>query len=348
MAPAEMAMPMPDSAAVAAAYPSVLPPDIGEVSTPALESSEDAQPNPALKLAGGVLLLNAVLVLVEKVVAPQVGGGFPGSSNFVPAIIDAFIGVSLLRGNDKYRSLATVRVVLGLVILTVIHLVQKNVIAAVFQFFFSGTLLMLLLGSPSALRRGLALAGVGLCMLVEGVGLYALHTGNVPFANKFAASTYDAEPIEGDVVQGRAFAFHMSLPGASWLLRKEEAAHRDNPLADLWLVDPDSGSHLLIIGEKVSGDAQVSMERFADAVIKNVRKGTVDFDPSEPDYRIFEGMPACSIRGTGRVNGAQLDYEIRLLSAPGAIYQLIAFGPSDSFGEVRGDVVASMDAFRLE
>lgn len=341
-------MPMPAAAAVTA-YPGALPADVGAVSEPPHESSESAERNPALRLAGGVLVLNAVLVLLEKLLLPDTGGGaLPGASNVAPAVIDAVLGVSLLSGNEKYRGFATVRVVLGMVLLTGLLLARGEVLQSVFQLIFSGALLMLLLGSPSGLRRGVALAGVGLCLLLEVTGLYFARTGGMPFARKIMDASLGAEPVTGGVVEGRSFPFYVPLPSESWMLRREEAAKKDNPLADRWLVDSKSGAHFLIIGETVPVRAQVSMERFASTVTDNLRKGVQDFVPSSPDFSVFEGMPACTIRGTGKVNGLPVDYEIRLLSAPGAIYQLIAFGSSAEFPKVRGEIVAAMDGFRMK
>ncbi len=305
--------------------------------------------NPALRLAGCVLILNALLVAAEKVIVPQAGGsGFLSGPTMLPSIvIDAALGISLLSGSTRYQTLAIVRCVLGLILFSALHLAEGEVLAMGFQFAFSCGLLMLMVGTPSLLRRGVALSGVGLCVLFEVAGLYALGTGGDLLGLQGLAISANTDDIADGTLQGQKFHFQMERPGESWRLRKDADARRDNPLADRWLIDTRSGAHIIIIGEKLPANAQVSMDRFADLVTGNLRKAVKNFHADSPTCSTFMNLPACDIQATGRVQGVEVDYQIRLLSAPDTIYQIIALGPSKSFSEGRPDVVAAIDSFRV-
>ena len=73
------------------------------------------------QIAGGLLLVNAIFVLLSEFLIPadpKLGPLFAPGRSVMPAIIDLAIGVSLLRGKPKYRTWALVRVLLGTVLFT--------------------------------------------------------------------------------------------------------------------------------------------------------------------------------------------------------------------------------------
>ena len=324
-APADFSSPLP----AAEASTGALPADAAGVTY----APDTQEAGPGLRLAGGILLRNALLVLAERVMLPQSGGGFPGGAGIVSVIIDAGLGVSMLSGSERYRGFATVRAALGLLVFTGLHLYQRNLVAAGVQLAFSGALLMLLLGTPSVLRRGLAVAGVGLYLLLSGVGLHALRTGN-----DVLGLVSDAQVVEGGLLEGKNFAFRMTLPNESWRVRSEEAAARENPLVDRWIVHPASGVNLIVIGEEVPPGTRVNMDAFGQNVINNLRKGAKIYEVQSPVCANHNGMPTCLIRGSGSANMMAIEYEVRLFSTPGVAYQLVAFGPTDDISAIREEL----------
>jgi len=216
VAPEGFAPPAPAADASAA-----LPWNGGE----AAQASGPEEVNPALRLPGAVLLLNAVLVVAERALVPGLGGDAPGGiggAGIVSIVIDAALGISLLTGSERYRSLATLRAALGLLVFTGLHLFRGDMVSAVVQLVFSASLLMLLAGTPSGLRRGLGLLGVALCMLLEVAGLYALRTGRDLFGGVFSG----AKEVKGGVIEGRKFSYRMNVPGASWRTRRWRSSTR--------------------------------------------------------------------------------------------------------------------------
>jgi len=96
------------------------------------------QPAPALspevrrgaRIAGVLLILNAILVLIERAVMKSPAGQPAAFSTPLPAIIDLVIGGSLVAGRMNLRIWAIVRCVAGGVIFTALQLAHQDFIAA--------------------------------------------------------------------------------------------------------------------------------------------------------------------------------------------------------------------------
>src|SRR5262249_17806255 len=118
------------------------------------------------RVAGWVLLLNAVLGVVERAATDIAQQG----STFA-LIIDFAIGLSLVRGRPRYLKWAIARAVLGALVFCTLAAVRSDYVMAGFQAAFSGALLALLIGNAGAARIIVAGSIVVLCLVAEGVGL---------------------------------------------------------------------------------------------------------------------------------------------------------------------------------
>jgi hypothetical protein len=52
-------------------------------------------------------------------------------------------------------------------------------------------------------------------------------------------------------MRGDKFDYCVQVPSRDWYLRPAAAARKTNPLSDRWLMRPDYGAHVMIIGEQV-------------------------------------------------------------------------------------------------
>jgi hypothetical protein len=94
------------------------------------------------------------------------GGMFFGS-----AIVDVLLGISLVRGNLKWRGFAVFRVVLGAVIFGGKGLISSNVLEGVFSLAYAVPFLLLLLGTPGKPRTivGSVLGGLFIALVYVGL-----------------------------------------------------------------------------------------------------------------------------------------------------------------------------------
>lgn len=348
VAPADTSVPLPD----AVAYPSPLPTQDErglsfqqfQARQAAKEDEEDAYRTP-MRLAGGALILNAALVLLEKLLIPKLSSvEVPVSAGVASATLDIVLGGALLLGRSRFRALVALRVVLGMVFYIGLHLANREVLSAAMQFILSSALMMLL-GRPGVVRMGAGVVGAGLCLLLEGIALHSLHTGRLPFGGGLMVHAMESEPVTDGFVEGREIAYNLTLPGQAWQMRRVEAASRDNPRVDRWLVQPQYGAHLLIMAQPVPRQSQVNMASFSEAVFKELGALTQEFNADEPLCTLNNRVPTCSLHATGSSKGVPVDFEVRLFATVDMAYYLVAYGPSKGFAQVRPEVEAALDSF---
>jgi hypothetical protein len=137
-------------------------------------------PMQALRPAGVILTVNAayallawILIMRSDTHSSRAIAGMSGGL-FARMAIDAFLGISLLRGDDKYRKAVIARATLGLLVFGGLALWAREWVQAAVQVAFCGGLLLVLLGEHSAVRRWLGLAAVAACFVVDSMGLYRL------------------------------------------------------------------------------------------------------------------------------------------------------------------------------
>ncbi|HEX8704135.1 MAG TPA: hypothetical protein VF815_35210, partial [Myxococcaceae bacterium] len=106
----------------------------------------------------------------SRVIAGASGGLFARMA------VDAFLGINLLRGEDKYRNAVIARTTLGLLVFGGLALWARDWVQAAVQVAFCGGLLLVLFGEHSPWRRWCGLAAVGACFLVDSTSLYRLAT----------------------------------------------------------------------------------------------------------------------------------------------------------------------------
>lgn len=116
------------------------------------------------QIAGALMLASAPATLISM----SSGGG---SAFFGSAIVDVLLGISLVRGNLKWRGLAVFRVVLGALIFGGKSLVGGNVLEGVFALAYAVPFLLLLLGIPGKPRTivGGVLGGLLLALIYIGL-----------------------------------------------------------------------------------------------------------------------------------------------------------------------------------
>ena len=129
----------------------------------------------AARIAGALMIVNGILVAIEfAMTAGKSGPGAPGFRSPLPAIIDILIGVSLVRGNPKYKTWAMVRVCLGAAVFFAISAFGGDLFTAAFTLIGCGALFALLLGNAGKARTIIASVVFGIYLLLEVIGLFSM------------------------------------------------------------------------------------------------------------------------------------------------------------------------------
>jgi len=290
--------------------------------------------SPGVRIAGGLLILNAILVLIEKLALATPDQGALG----VAPLIDLVIGGCLLAGRTQLRPWAIVRAVLGGVVFTSMHLAAGHAVAAVLQVAVSGALLMLLVGQAGRPRMIAGSAVFAVYFALSSLGLLAALVGANPLGAAIARVRYDIESNPSTEVSGVALDWRLSLPVGRWHLRRPQSARKDNPLADRWLVRPDQDAHLVVIAERLAG---VSLDSVSRAVVSNARAAATDL-------KVLDQEPL----GAGRlihtqatVHGLRLEYYYGVFVDGASAYQVIGFAEQGKFASVAPEMKQILASF---
>lgn len=125
-----------------------------------LRKSEKPGVRWAEQIAGLFMILNSVVLLIHRVQVKSVISGIELPS----AIVAIVIGLFLIARKEWAKIWAIISISLGLIIWVFVALLMHQYRSAVFNLLSSGSLLLLLLGSPGRRR---AFAGVSLYILAS-------------------------------------------------------------------------------------------------------------------------------------------------------------------------------------
>ncbi len=317
------------SIAAPAALPDVYDGSVPPAALPRGKPATDDSSVPlGARIAGVLLVLNAVAVVLERVLEKS-SGVMPGGPG--PALLDIALGIAVVAGSAKALTWTRIRVVLGLVALPIIFIVQGEVLQAVLQIFFSVGLLLLLLGRAGVPRMVLGGATVGLFLALEGVGLLGMTLGQ-----DFLTGFMMAGQLESGVVteiQGVGSRYRLPLTGEGWRLRRQELARKDNALADRWAFWPAKAAHVMVIAETITPGVMVDMDRLQEAVLSNAR----EVDPgmtvvSQSDERTSDHrVRVVQARAVSQGNKLRFVYGLHI--AEPRIFQVVTFIPEENADE---------------
>lgn len=106
-----------------------------------------------LRIGAGMLFVNAVLGVIFLIIILTSGGGSDlASGDFIAPIINLIIGVNLWQIKANWQKYTVWWAVLGLVIFGIASIVAGDFFSLITQIGFSGSLILLLAGTPTKAR----------------------------------------------------------------------------------------------------------------------------------------------------------------------------------------------------
>ena len=267
-----------------------LNPDLRSTDRPGM--SESSSVTAGQRIAGIVLIANGGFVIAEAVLLSNAGAAGALARPHTSAV-DILLGLALLVGVPAVLPWVKFRVVAGALVFPGMYLFQGDPVMAGVQVAFSAAVALLLFGNSGGLRiatAGLVVTGL---FCLELLGLQQILTGRSPLLASVSSITYDLEPLTSSEFTSEAQPYRIQLPESGWERRSEAAARADNPLAEIWLVQPEMDAHVLVIGESVDAGQEIPIEPLVEAVIANAREGATEFE-------VLEQKPLASFNTIGR------------------------------------------------
>jgi hypothetical protein len=294
------------------------------------------------RIAGPILVANGVLVMLERAMAMD-GEGF---SNPVGSLIDIALGLMLLAGRKDVLGFTKFRAVAGGLVFGGIYLAQGDMTMMALQLIFSAALIALLFGDAGKPRMAVAaVAAIGL-MGLELIGLQMIHSGESPAI--MMSALYDLQPIESEVLESATHPYRMRAPGEGWERRSDESAQIDNPLADLWLVEPAWDAHIMVIAETVEPGYEVDIETLAEVVVDNARAGAEDFDLASQKYLAGVSTLGKQLDARAVIDGNEMRFRYGVFANGRHGVQVICFAGEKSFPNVEKACDAVLGSFEFD
>jgi hypothetical protein len=238
----------------------------------------------SLRLAGAVLVFLSLVMFYERAAFPGLFTKGLLANAWMASVIDLGIGVALLAGERRVVGWALARVLIGGLVFGGSMAMEANWVGVGQQLALSLGVALLLLADTALPLLALGLTACMLALSVELVGITGLRTGTYPLLALM--NTYKADPIPGDVLEGRKGSYVLALPaGDRWKLRRADAVAKDNPRVDRWLALPRHDSHLLVLVEELP-TAQPRRRAPAQRPVEQALREVPPADPNDPESEL--------------------------------------------------------------
>jgi hypothetical protein len=310
---------------------------------------ERTQPEPqaassgtgVLQLGGGILLLNAVLHLFEFLFLPSVSTdaslrAAQLAGTLVGVGLDLFLGVNFLLGRTQYRTVALIRLVVGMFLFGGMSLYQAQYLFTLVVVAFSCGVLVLIWSKPSAFLAGVGLTAVLLSGVVEIFGFHRLSESQ-PLADRARIALrpdLEGRRLGQDVsVVGNRHPYKLRVPSDGWYRRKPEVARISDTTVDLWLTQPDENAHLTVSvrswADSNAADLREAREQTIED-LKNQYPGFQVLDTWDDGTRI-EDPSVVTVSGSTLRDGHPFLLELSLYKVDNTFLRVLAFGPGPNF-----------------
>jgi hypothetical protein len=294
-----------------------------------------------LPLAGGILLVNAVLHLFEFLFLPaastqpslraaQLAGTLIGVG------IDAMLGVSFLRGRTHHRTFALIRLLVGLFLFGGMSFYQAQYLFSLVVLAFSIGVMVLVWARPSAFMAGVALTAVLLGIGVEVMGFIRLAEAQPLMERARIALRPELEgtPLRAeDTIVGDRYAYKLRVPSEGWYRRKVETVRGADSSIDTWLSQPDQNGHLVVSMRSWSESKATNLREARDGALESMKAQYPGFLVSDTsDNGIGPRAPTvATLSGSADKEGKPYRFEVSLYRKGGTLLQVTAFAPSKTF-----------------
>lgn len=298
-----------------------------------------------VKIAGAIFLVNAAIALVSFALGDrELGPMLP----VVPALIDVWVGSSLLKGSRKLLGFAKFRVIAGAVVFGIMFLTKGSPVGAVLQVVFSLALCGLLFGNAGKVRIWLASGVTALVLLLSLVGLQQSLTGHNLLSAavqgiRFRLHAAGSAPIRG-AVPGYAIG---PLP-SQWKLMDREQAKKNNPVVDLWFIDTSHDAAIIVIPEAPPNIRQWSLDRLQEVVLGHLQKSSPGFEKLGEETRTLHAHPVRVLDLGGMLHGIQARYRFGLFVQDGLLIQVLCASSKKAFPALEDDFEKAIESVVTE
>jgi hypothetical protein len=301
-------------------------------------ANPEAQMAPAasstLAVVGVILLVNAVLHLFEFLFLPSVASNSALrpvmlAGTLVGVLLDTVLGVGFLQGKEHLRTVALVRLIVGMFVFGGISLYQAEVLSTLVVFAFSCGVLVLVWGKPSSTLAGVGVTAVLLAGAVEVLGFMKLASSQSLDERARMALRPDLEGREltrDDTLIGNRRPYQLRVPSNGWFRHKPNSPGALDPSTDLWLSQPELNGHLMVAVRDNPGSLSAAREQ----ALSELRTRCTDFQETDSAPVATEAKTLTFAARCTRA-GQPLRFEVSLYPTGTTLLRVTAAAPDALF-----------------
>ena len=311
------------------------------VSEPEPQAAPSSEASAALPVGGAILLVNAVLHLFEFLFLPSVSTNASLraaqlAGTLVGVGLDTLLGISFLRGKTQLRTVAFVRLVVGMFLFGGMSLYQAQYLFTLVVFAFSCGTLVLVWGKPSSFLAGVGLTAVLVGMGVEVIGFNRLATIQPLSDRARIALRPDLEGRqlgEDESIVGERHPYKLRVPSNGWYRRKGEVARTPDASVDVWLTQPDHAGSLTVAIRGWNEAETANLQEARNLELRNLRVQYPDFQLTETSDNgtLLQDASIASLTGSAVRNGKPFLFELSVYKTDDKLLLVTAFAPTASF-----------------
>ena len=323
------------------------------------EPGTNASAKPAanvLPVAGGILLLNAVLHLFEFLFLPAVSTeaslrAAQLAGTLIGVGIDTFLGIAFLQNKGQYRTFALIRLLLGLFLFGGMSFYQAQYLFTLVVLAFSIGLMVLVWTKPSGFMASVALTAVMLGAGVEVIGFVRLSATQPLMDRARIALRPDLEGNQltaTDTLVGDRYPYKLNVPSAGWYRRKTEVIRGSDSTVDTWLSQPGANGNLVVSVSSWAGSNARDLRQARDGVIESMKAkypGFLVADTSD-DGTSVQAPSVATLAGSADKDGKPYRFEVSVYRLGPSLLQVTAFSPARVFDTLA--LQGSTTRFRTE
>ena len=297
------------------------------------------------RLAGGILVVFGLLALLGFALGAR-GGEVVNPLG--PALMDIWIGSTLLKGSRRFLGFAKFRVIAGAILYTGISVVQQDPVSAVIQLVFSLALCGLLFGSAGNLRKTAALMVSAPVMVLAILGIQQNLTGHNALTGLIQRIQFRTQSTEGKVMRGSVQGYTFGPLPSPWRLMDSRQAQEMNPVVDLWFLDTGRDASIQVIPEHLGFSGGMDLTAFEEVVLDNLRQVASDVEKLSTSEMTLNNSQVRILDTVAVTGGLKIRYRFGLLLQDNMAIQVVCYTSEASFENVESDFLTAIESLVTE
>ena len=290
------------------------------------------------RYVAGILFLNAILVFFQILFIPDVIAG----STISPIIVDITLGLLLFFRPSKVAvNIMIFRAVIGVIFHGIGFYNNAAYLDFALQIVYGGGIIFLLTLVSLKKARNVV---VGLVLAVQ-ISLLAISI-NAAYISNNLDTIYTLENSRIEELSGFYYDYSIPVPaGGDWYLRDRNAAIKDNPMVDQWMVNAEKDAHVMVIAEDIGINHLIGYPELKEQVLANARQASPRLKVLADTTTANEFHQGCILHTKSNINLLDVDFLHGIYLIGDKAFQVVAFCGSDSFEEMRDTLEAMVNTF---